>query len=468
MRQHPNGETRELRLRGATAQLRLRVDLPGRYRAGYVQTLRYPVALIGRDERADVSLSHPSVSSRHALVLVIGDRVFWTDLGSRTGVQVDGQTVRSGWLGPGTTLGIGPYTVGLASGFESEGDGDPDEDPLRSWAPGREPSQEVVLELLKLPNRHATWRSDRTLALVGRSAPCKLRLQDESVSRVHCGLLHTAEGLWVADLLGREGTFLNEERVRFARLGDGDVLRLGEIRVRLRYQPPARHHGRALPRPSWNGTGPSASPSPSGLLPAVVGRDKGGPGRRPDAATARTLASPSPSRPALPTVRPSATLASPPWPEQPASLPATVVDNELIIQLIDMMLGATSPERMDQVFGELIRIRQLLAGPRANGAEPAGLGQPARPAAAERRPILLPMARPPRPPAAPEPVDVGPQDEEGGEEVAPAPFALAPGLVAADDPLADQAHAQLCQRLAAMRTEREGRWQKFFTKIKGH
>ena len=76
-------------------------------------------------------------------------------------------------------------------------------------------------------------RLGQSLAIVGSSPDCKVRLPYSDVSKAHCSLLRSPLGVWVVDLLGRGGTFVNEVHVRFARLEDGDALRIGRHVLRF-------------------------------------------------------------------------------------------------------------------------------------------------------------------------------------------------------------------------------------------
>lgn len=58
--------------------------------------------------------------------------------------------------------------------------------------------------------------------LLGREATCDLRVWSPAVSRKHCILVSTAESLVVIDLGSRNGTFVNERRLR---LGESAELR---------------------------------------------------------------------------------------------------------------------------------------------------------------------------------------------------------------------------------------------------
>ena len=65
-------------------------------------------------------------------------------------------------------------------------------------------------------------------------------LTDESVSKFHAAPVRTPLGVWVIDLLAREGTYVNGERVSWAWLSDGDTLRIGSFTFILRYESPPK------------------------------------------------------------------------------------------------------------------------------------------------------------------------------------------------------------------------------------
>jgi hypothetical protein len=69
---------------------------------------------------------------------------------------------------------------------------------------------------------------------VGRSRDCDVVVGEETVSRFHAELRHRDGGAWfVRDLDSTNGTWLNGARVREARVGRGDVLWLGGLRMEL-------------------------------------------------------------------------------------------------------------------------------------------------------------------------------------------------------------------------------------------
>jgi hypothetical protein len=115
----------------------------------------------------------------------------------------------------------------------------------------------------------ALWPLDGQVVLVGRNADCELVLTDESVSRFHAALVRTPAGVWVVDLLAREGTHVNGERVRWAWLADGDSFRMGSFTFILRYEtPPNQITRRDVPLEA----GASVAPQPGTDLAVRVAK----------------------------------------------------------------------------------------------------------------------------------------------------------------------------------------------------
>ena len=52
---------------------------------------------------------------------------------------------------------------------------------------------------------------DQHLALIGRSPACKIRIVEPDVSKFHCSVVLTPHGVWVVDLYGQNGVFVNDE-----------------------------------------------------------------------------------------------------------------------------------------------------------------------------------------------------------------------------------------------------------------
>jgi hypothetical protein len=110
---------------------------------------------------------------------------------------------------------------------------------------------------LRKNNRESFWSIETRVALVGRSEACHLVLGHESVSRFHASLVRTTKGVWIVDLLAREGVFVNGQSVEWAWLEDGDTVRLGRYTFVFRYEsPPAQISRGDVPLEAGARTGP--------------------------------------------------------------------------------------------------------------------------------------------------------------------------------------------------------------------
>lgn len=232
---------RFLKACGAVGPLCIQVVNRASRRLTY-QMLDQPFVVIGRDAHADIVLDHPDVGWRRAYVQVVDGRLFAMDL--RTPIIGAERTdlLTPGWLKPGRSLAFGPFDVTVSIGDRAAPSAQPapasEESPLTSRYADREPLHNVTLNFQNKVKRNLTWPMDRVLAILGQSADCKIHLKSSSVSNFHCSLVRTRFGVWVLDLLGRGGISVHGRPVRFARLADGDLLKVGDFLIEMRCSPP--------------------------------------------------------------------------------------------------------------------------------------------------------------------------------------------------------------------------------------
>jgi pSer/pThr/pTyr-binding forkhead associated (FHA) protein len=203
--------------------------------------LESPFAFLGRDSQADIVLEDPRVSRRHACLQVIEGRLFCLDLNSRTGLRWDTETERrvQGWLDPGCSLRVGPYSIREAAIESPAEHAEPVSSPecpnLQSLT--RSDLPRVDLELpMRVAQEPSLWRMAGRIALLGRSESCDLILSHESISRTHASLIRTSKGVWIVDLLAREGVLVNGVKVKWAWLDDADTVQIGQFTFHLRYE----------------------------------------------------------------------------------------------------------------------------------------------------------------------------------------------------------------------------------------
>lgn len=203
-----------------------------------------PFALIGRDSRSDLVLPSAQVSRRHAFLQGVGGGVFCIDLDSRTKLRWEGEDGPRvhGWLDPGREVHIGSYTIRW-EGCDSRCQ-QPSGSPVSLTSETLEETRSALLPRaglevpIQIGTRESLWRMESRVALIGRSESCQVVLRDESVSRFHASLIRTTKGVWIVDLLAREGVSVNGVKVRWAWLDEGDQVRIGHFTFILRYDPP--------------------------------------------------------------------------------------------------------------------------------------------------------------------------------------------------------------------------------------
>ncbi|QDU60804.1 Serine/threonine-protein kinase PknF [Planctomycetes bacterium Pan216] len=71
--------------------------------------------------------------------------------------------------------------------------------------------------------------------MLGRSKECDVRIAHLSVSRMHVKFSVSDMGFHVMDLGSRNGTFRNGQRISEAEFQDGDLLRIGSVKLRVAY-----------------------------------------------------------------------------------------------------------------------------------------------------------------------------------------------------------------------------------------
>ena len=163
------------------------------------------VVTVGRSPENDIVLDHPTVSGRHAKLVVRGDRAELEDIGSANGTSVGDRTrrVQKATISRNDVVFFGALRVPAArllGGAESPA-------PVRQLA--------VV-----------DFTGD--VMVFGRDPSCDQRLDYPMISSRHARLTRRADGLSLEDLGSSNGTFVNGKRItRPVSIRPGDVIGLG-------------------------------------------------------------------------------------------------------------------------------------------------------------------------------------------------------------------------------------------------
>jgi transcriptional regulator with GAF, ATPase, and Fis domain len=96
---------------------------------------------------------------------------------------------------------------------------------------------DIVLTVLSGGARGTTRNMSGSTLRVGKAPDNDLVLPDDTVSRHHCELTRTADGIIVKDLNSTNGTKVNGARVQQATFPPGTVVKVGEVEISLRPAP---------------------------------------------------------------------------------------------------------------------------------------------------------------------------------------------------------------------------------------
>jgi predicted component of type VI protein secretion system len=99
------------------------------------------------------------------------------------------------------------------------------------------------------------WGPFEKAAIIGRDAQCDLTVAGRLVSKVHCKLEPSGNGWTIVDLDSTNGTLLESEPIRRARVTDGQTIVVGDVPLRLSFR--TAHSAAVRPSVAFR---PAASP----------------------------------------------------------------------------------------------------------------------------------------------------------------------------------------------------------------
>lgn len=83
-----------------------------------------------------------------------------------------------------------------------------------------------------------TWNLRRPVTLIGARRPAHIVLHDRNISKAHCAIVNTGSDVLLKDLHTSSGTFCDNQRVDLVLLKDGDVIRVGDMKIQVAIQIP--------------------------------------------------------------------------------------------------------------------------------------------------------------------------------------------------------------------------------------
>ncbi len=184
---------------------------------------------VGRAEDSTIRLTERNISRAHARLFRDGDEEWMLeDKGSYTGSFVNGERVAAARpLKHGDTIQLGDYRLELMDETQQGVDAKAlDQAVTVAQLPDR-------LVVVQGPNLGNVYPLTEQKLLVGRGEECQIALDDASVSRVHVEVLRTEHGLMILDQGSSNGLRINGADLPSAMLRSGDVVELGDVRLKF-------------------------------------------------------------------------------------------------------------------------------------------------------------------------------------------------------------------------------------------
>ncbi|MEM6960878.1 MAG: FHA domain-containing protein [Myxococcota bacterium] len=181
---------------------------------------------IGRKEGNIIRLTERNVSRRHALLQRDGASFVVHDLRSYNGVRVNGRRMESELaLKSGDTIAIGDYLLALQlESSEQVGAG---------IAVSDAPVAPPRLVMLTQPAPGAEFAISEGSSRVGRAEDLDIWVNHRSISREHAQITREGDRFKIEDLGSANGIRHNGRDVSVCDLRSGDVLELGQVRMRF-------------------------------------------------------------------------------------------------------------------------------------------------------------------------------------------------------------------------------------------
>jgi len=210
---------------------------------------------IGR-KRGTLLLQDPLISSEHARLYIRGTKWYVQDLGSTNGVYLAGELIKDCLLPPDVDVLIGGTTIRITSHQQPIATSPIQPQLNIAWLLDEErvrdlpkelnkndeidnflrlpPSLNAVLEVISGKDQGKVFRCQTGNINIGRKIG-EIPLTDQEVSRRHAIIeCFGREMIFFRDLESTNGTLHNGEKIRTARLQNGDSIEVGKTVMRFK------------------------------------------------------------------------------------------------------------------------------------------------------------------------------------------------------------------------------------------
>ncbi|HID36560.1 MAG TPA: FHA domain-containing protein [Ghiorsea sp.] len=205
---------------------------------------------IGRKEENEIHVDNLAVSSRHARILKIGNKVILEDLGSTNGTQVNDRDVTKHVLNHGDIITVGKHTLTFicanAPAAQQSEESDMDKTMIISSADreemmgkaGAPPASEMMLggvQYLSGPLMGKSMELKASLTSMGKGSNCRIKVKGLLVGKQAAVFTRRPTGYHLTHLEGMSKTKVNGESISDHPrvLKDGDIIELSDIKMQF-------------------------------------------------------------------------------------------------------------------------------------------------------------------------------------------------------------------------------------------
>jgi len=186
------------------------------------------ISTVGRDEECEIVLDGETVSRRHCEIIRCGAIYVLQDT-SRNGTFINGERIHQAQLCDGDQIRVGQNVllVHLSSGIGTSTITNKTTTP-HARPPVIELKPHIVVKGLE---EGVTQPFSEERITIGRRADNHVALDTDNISRQHVSIERRNGQYFICDLGSANGTYLNDQRVDFAQINDGDRLRVGNYTI---------------------------------------------------------------------------------------------------------------------------------------------------------------------------------------------------------------------------------------------
>ncbi|MDP6942596.1 MAG: FHA domain-containing protein [Myxococcota bacterium] len=176
--------------------------------------------VVGRGKAATVRVKHRTVSRTHCSIAWKDGKAQVTDLQSSAGTYFKGRKIRRKIVGAGDMIAAGKLeiTVSVAEGG------------AKRTAPAAQAGPWTIVhkDIEGGEHRHEIGPGSAPIT-IGRGKAATIRVPESTAGRKHCEVSYVNGALVVRDLDSRNGTFVNDVKVKRHTLEPGDTLKCGSF-----------------------------------------------------------------------------------------------------------------------------------------------------------------------------------------------------------------------------------------------